>query len=27
VVRGFVALARNLRQGDEGTDEQARRRA
>jgi hypothetical protein len=27
VVRGLVALARNWRQGDDGTDEQARRRA
>ena len=26
VVRGLVALARNWRQGDDGTDEQARRR-
>jgi hypothetical protein len=27
VVRGLVALARNWRQGDEGTDEQAQRRS
>jgi hypothetical protein len=27
VVRGLVALARNWRQGDDGADEQARRRA
>src|SRR5215469_1372739 len=27
VVRGLVALARNWRQGDDGSDEQARRRA
>jgi hypothetical protein len=27
VVRGLVALARNWREGDDGTDEQARRRA
>jgi hypothetical protein len=27
VVRGLVALARNWRQGDADTDEQARRRA
>ena len=27
VVRGLVALARNWRQGDDGTDEQAQRRA
>jgi hypothetical protein len=27
VVRGLVALARNWRQGNDGTDEQARRRA